>query len=103
MLPSNCPPTQPREVGSLLPKHLWVSPDGGRGSGIESKQSFLSEGIKTPVHHTTDLQGAFVHMRMDVSVSGAAVLRSLCLEPPPQLQRLSPSRSLSLMVGVKVS
>ena len=47
----------PREVGSLLPRHLWVSPDGRKASGNERKQPNLSERIRTAVHHAANLQG----------------------------------------------
>lgn len=42
---------------SLSPRHLWVSPDGGKASGNERQQPILSERIRTAVYHGTDLQG----------------------------------------------
>lgn len=49
--------TRPQEAGSRSPRHLWVSPDGGKASGNERKQPILSEHIRTAVHHCADLRG----------------------------------------------
>ena len=63
---TSCPQTHPQEAGSLSPRHLWVSPDGGKASGNERKQPSLSERIRTAVHHGADLQGVCgrVHVRV---------------------------------------
>lgn len=55
--PPAAPQTHPQEAGSLSPRHLWVSPDGGKASGNERKQPSLSVRIRTAVHHGADLQG----------------------------------------------
>lgn len=63
---TSCPQTHPQEAGSLSPRHLWVSPDGGKASGNERKQPSLSERIRTAVHHHADLQGVCrrVHVKV---------------------------------------
>lgn len=49
--------THPQEAAFLLPRHLWVSPDGRKASGNERKQPILSERIRMAVHHGAHLQG----------------------------------------------
>jgi len=68
------PQTRPREAGSPTLRHLWVSPDGGKGSGNESKQPILSEHIRAAVHHAADLQG----VRMCACVTPECLCVQVC-------------------------